>query len=48
VLVIEIAVEDAERLCDWIEDRLRKQPIDRDAPPLPAPERVRSRLSLRG
>ena len=36
VLVIEIAVEDAERLCDWIEDRLRKQPIDRDAALPPA------------
>jgi tetraacyldisaccharide 4'-kinase len=31
VVSIEIVVEDAERLCDWLEDRLRQQPIGRDA-----------------
>jgi tetraacyldisaccharide 4'-kinase len=31
VVSIDIAVEDGDRLCDWLEDRLREQPIGRDA-----------------
>jgi tetraacyldisaccharide 4'-kinase len=31
VVSIEVAVEDADRLGDWLEDRLREQPIGRDA-----------------
>jgi len=31
VLSIEIVVEDADGLCDWLADRLREQPIGRDA-----------------
>jgi tetraacyldisaccharide 4'-kinase len=31
VVSIEVVVEDADRLGDWLEDRLREQPIGRDA-----------------
>jgi tetraacyldisaccharide 4'-kinase len=31
VVSIEIVVKDGDRLCDWLEDRLREQPIGRDA-----------------
>jgi tetraacyldisaccharide 4'-kinase len=37
VVSIEIVVEDAERLCEWLEDRLREKPIGRAAA-LPAAE----------
>jgi len=36
VVSIDLTVEDGDRLCDWLEDRLREQPIGRDAA-LPAP-----------
>jgi tetraacyldisaccharide 4'-kinase len=31
VLAIELVVEGADRLCEWLEDRLREKPIGRDA-----------------
>jgi tetraacyldisaccharide 4'-kinase len=41
VLSVEIVVEDAERLCEWLEDRLREKPIGRSAA-LPAAELTNS------